>query len=287
MLSSGCGDGRCYRKPAAGELRLSADAMTPNPSANVWLRCPQPRPQARLRLFCFPYAGGGAAAYRTWPNHLPGDVEVCAIQLPGRDERLGETPYSDLVTLLEALAEGLAPRLEAPYAVFGHSLGALLAYELVRHQRRRGGNLPVHLFVSARRAPHVPSREPPCHLLPEQAFIQALVRRYNGIPQAILAEPAVMRLFLPVLRADFSVMETYRFVAEDPLDQAITAFGGLDDQVVSRADLETWRMTTRGECAIHMIPGGHFFLQTAPTALLDVIARQLVDGIDSGAATQR
>jgi medium-chain acyl-[acyl-carrier-protein] hydrolase len=205
------------------------------------------------------------------------DVELYSIQLPGRDGRLGEAPQSNLVTLIEALAEGLAPRLVAPYALFGHSLGALIAYELVRQQRRRGAHLPVRLFVSARRAPQVPNPEPSCHQLPEDAFVEALVQRYNGIPQAVLAEPELMRLFLPILRADFALMETYQHVPEDPLDQAITVFGGAGDQTVSRADLEPWKETTRGECDIHMMPGGHFFLQTAQAALLAVIARKLAE----------
>src|SRR5687767_8117681 len=110
--------------------------MTPNANSSIWFRCPQPRPQARFRLFCFPYAGGGLAAYRSWPNQLPADVEVCPIQLPGRDERMAENPFSDLPALVEALTEALAPRLAAPYALFGHSMGALIAYELVRGLRR-------------------------------------------------------------------------------------------------------------------------------------------------------
>lgn len=251
-------------------------------SPNSWFRRFQPRPQARFRLFCFPYAGGGAAAYRTWSDHLPSDVEVCAIQLPGRDERMREKPHSNLLTLLDALGEALDPELAEPYALFGHSMGALIAYELVRRQRRRGGKLPVHLFVSARRAPHVPIRELPCHQLPEQAFVQTLVRRYNGIPQAILAEPELMKLFLPILRADFTLMETYRYIPEDPLDQPITVFGGMDDQIVARADLESWKDMTRGGCDIHMLPGGHFFPQTAQAAVLAVIARHLMDRAHSG-----
>lgn len=256
--------------------------MTPNVSSNIWFHCPQPRSQPRFRLFCFPYAGGGVAAYRSWPNHLPADVEVCSVQLPGRDDRMREKPCSDLKALVDVLANGLAPRLVPPYAFFGHSMGALIAYELVRCLRGQGANPPVHLFVSARRAPHVPNPDPPCHQLPDQGFLQILVRRYNGIPQAILAEPELMKLFLPILRADFTLMETYQHVAAEPLDQAITVFGGMDDQIVSRAGLAAWKDVTRGAFEVHMMPGGHFFLQNAQAALLEVIARQLVSGEHRG-----
>jgi medium-chain acyl-[acyl-carrier-protein] hydrolase len=230
-------------------------------------------------LFCFPYAGGGIAAFRTWPNHLPADVEVCSIQLPGRDDRMKEKPYSDLTSLVEALAEGLSPNLAAPYAFFGHSMGALITFELVRQLRRRGMILPLHLFVSARRAPHLPSREPPCHQLPEHEFVQTLVQRYNGIPQAILAEPELMQLFIPILRADFTLMETYRFVPEQLLEQNVTIFGGTDDQIVSRDDLSGWKELTRGTTDFHLMPGGHFFLQTGQAGLVGLIGKQIMDGM--------
>src|SRR5262245_31979426 len=163
-------------------------------SSNPWFYTPQPRPHARLRLFCFPYAGGGVSTYRSWPNYLPADVEVCSIRLPGRDDRMGEKPFANLPALVDALAVGLRPRLAAPYAFYGHSMGALIAFELARHLRHRSENLPVHLFVSARRAPQVPSHEAPCHQLTDSEFVDTLVRRYNGIPKIILAEPELMKL---------------------------------------------------------------------------------------------
>jgi medium-chain acyl-[acyl-carrier-protein] hydrolase len=249
--------------------------MPSNPKSNIWFYSPQPRPHARLRLFCIPYAGGGVAAYHSWPNHLPSDVEVCAIQLPGRDSRLREKPFIDLLALVDALAEGLSPWLASPYALFGHSMGALIAYGLVRHIRRQGGNPPVRLFVSGRRAPHVPGRQSPCHHLPDPEFVETLVQRYNGIPKAVLAEPELMDLFLPILRADFTLMETYSHVPEEPLQQAITVFGGIDDQSVNRADLDAWKDVTRGETDLHILQGDHFFVQTARTALLSIISRQI------------
>src|SRR5262245_12023957 len=180
--------------------------MTANAKSNIWFHSPQPRPHARLRLFCIPYAGAGVVAYHSWPNYVPPDVEVCAIQLPGRDGRLREKPFVDLLALVDVLAKGLSPWLATPYALFGHSMGALIAYGLVRHLRQQSATPPVRLFVSGRRAPHVPSRQSPCHQLPDQEFIETLVQRYNGIPKAVLSEPELMSLFLPILRADFTLM---------------------------------------------------------------------------------
>src|SRR6185369_4393207 len=120
---------------------------------------------------------------------------------------MNERPISNLLQLVASLAEGFNPYISTPFAFYGHSLGALIAYELTRELRRRGNKLPMHLLLAARRAAHVPSRETPCHQLPDTAFIDTLVRRYNGIPPAILAEPELMKIFLPILRADFTLME--------------------------------------------------------------------------------
>ncbi len=176
--------------------------MTQRAVSNPWLICRQPNPQARLRLLCFPYAGGGASIYRTWFDFAPG-VEVSAVQLPGRDERIREKPIGDMTTLVDALVKGLEGSLGKPYALFGYSMGALIAYELVRRLRARGGPLPVHVFVSARRTPHIVGPEAPIRGLREPEFVNQLVRRYNGIPPAVLREPDLMGLFLPILRSDF------------------------------------------------------------------------------------
>jgi medium-chain acyl-[acyl-carrier-protein] hydrolase len=224
-----------------------------------------------MRLFCFPFAGGGVTAFRKWADFLPSDIEVCSIRLPGRDDRMTEKPVSNLLHLVASLAEGLNPYLSMPFAFYGHSLGALIAYELTRELRRRGEKLPHHLFLAARRAAHVPSRETPCHQLPDAEFIETLVRRYNGIPPAILAEPELMKLFLPILRADFTLMETYQHTAEDLLNVPTTVFGGVRDQIVRHDDLEAWKELTVGPSELHLIEGDHFFLQTAQVPLLRLI----------------
>ena len=178
--------------------------------------------------------------FRTWPDGLPADVEVCPVQLPGRGARLMEPPFTQLSPLIEALAQALFPLLDKPFAFFGHSLGALVSFELARYLRRQHGLHPVRLFVSAGRAPQIPHRDLPMHTLPEEEFL-AKLRRLNGTPREVLAHAELMEIILPLLRADFAVYETYVYAIEPPLNCPISTFGGLQDQRVSRGDLEAWR----------------------------------------------
>jgi len=233
-------------------------------------------PRAHLRLFCFPYAGGGASAYRGWAASLPADVEVCPVQLPGRESRLREPAFVRPEPLVLALADVLQPLLDLPYAFFGHSLGALIAFELARELRRRAQPLPVHLFVSARRAPQVPARERPIHDLPEEEFLAEL-RKLKGTPEEVLQHAELMRLLGPVLRADFAVNETYAYVAGEPLDLGISAFGGLGDEEVTREDLAQWSDHTRGPFRLRMLPGDHFFLHSGRDLITESVARDLAE----------
>jgi len=207
---------------------------------------------------------------------------VCAVQLPGHDSRMREKPCTDLMVLIDGLMQGLAGEITTNYAFFGHSMGALIAYEFVRRIHRERRQTPVHLFVSARRAPHLPLTEGPYHKLPDSAFVDVLVNRYNGIPQAILGEPDLMQLFLPILRADFTLLETYNHIPGEPLSEPITVFGGLEDRIVSQADLSAWKQLTRGAVDVHMMSGGHFFLQSAPEPMLRIMAAALRDTAREG-----
>lgn len=237
-------------------------ATTSNPARSS-ARCVEipgrPDPRARLRLFCFPYAGGGAAVYRSWSTLLPAEIQLAPVTLRGRGSRFTEAPLERLDEVTESLAEELAPYLDMPFAFFGHSMGALIAYELTRLLRGRGGPLPEHLLVSGRRAPQVPSDRPDLHTLPEPDLKEEL-RRLDGTPEEIIASPELMELFLPILRADFSVCETYRYREEAPLDCPVSAFGGLEDRDVAREHVEAWRTQARGPFRVRMFPGGHFFL---------------------------
>jgi medium-chain acyl-[acyl-carrier-protein] hydrolase len=247
--------------------------MNANPP-NPWLVINRPNPKARLRLFCFPYAGGGAATYHLWPSELKGEIEVNAVQLPGRAGRSREKPFDRLGPLVEALAPVILPYLDRPYAFFGHSMGALIAFELARHLRREHDKQPARLFISGRRAPQLPSTSAPVHDLPEQEFMREL-RRLNGTPEEVLAEPELMELMLPLLRADFAVVDTYEYAPEPPLDCPVRAYGGLRDREVSREQLEGWSMHTNADFGVRMLPGDHFYLQGERALLLRSLAGEL------------
>ena len=251
--------------------------MTTATAFDSWIACRKPNPQARLRLFCLPYAGTSASVFRTWSDGLPVDVEVCPVQLPGRGTRLMETPFTQPASLVQALAQALVPLLDKPFAFFGHSLGALVGFELARQLRRQTGVQPVRLFVSADRAPQVSHRDRPIHALPEGEFLVEL-RRLNGIPGKVLEEAELMQMILPILRADFAVYETYIYATEPPLNCPISTFGGLRDHRVSRGDLEAWRDQTSGSFSLRMFPGDHFFWNTTQPLLLQILSQELRGG---------
>jgi len=248
--------------------------MTTTTALDSWIACRKPSPQARLRLFCFPYAGGGVSIFRAWSDGLPADVEVCPIQLPGRGTRLMEPPFARLSPLIQALAEALFPLLDIPFAFFGHSLGALISFELARQLRRQHAVQPVRLFISADRAPQIPNRDPAIHSLPEREFLVE-VCRLNGTPRKVLEDDELRQIMLPLLRADFAVYETYGYSTEPPLNCPISAFGGLQDHKVNRGDLEAWREQTSISFSLRMFPGDHFFLNTTQASLLGALSQEL------------
>jgi medium-chain acyl-[acyl-carrier-protein] hydrolase len=188
---------------------------------------------------------------------------------------LREAPFTRLEPLVAELAERL-PFAELPFAFFGHSMGALVAFELARELVRRGGPVPLHLFASGRRAPRVPEREEPIHDLPEPRFT-ARLRELNGTPEEVLAHPELMDLLVPLLRADFTLHETYVYAPGEPLAIGVTALGGMADPEVSRADLEPWRDETRGLFRLRMFPGDHFFLLSTRPLVTEAVARDLTE----------
>ncbi|HEX2091625.1 MAG TPA: thioesterase II family protein [Longimicrobiaceae bacterium] len=235
----------------------------------------RPGSRVRLRLFCFPYAGGGAAVFRSWSSTLPPEVQLCPVHLPGRGNRFVEPPVTRLSVLVDLLAGELAPYLDIPFAFFGHSMGALVAFELARRLRDESRVLPEYLLVSGRRAPQCPSDKRPLHALPEGEFQEEL-RNLNGTPEEILQHPELMELFAPILRADFEICETYSYVEGEPLDLPVSAFGGLADPDVSREHLSGWKEHTRGPFRLRMFPGGHFFLHGARQELVHAVAEDLI-----------
>lgn len=249
--------------------------MTPSLDLAGWVRTPRAIPQAVARLFCLPFGGGGASTFREWPNDLWPHLEVSPIQLPGRETRWREPMIADMPALIPPLAEALLPLLDRPFAIFGHSMGAVIGFELARYLRRQGLPGPLHLFMSARRGPHVPDRRPPLHALPEADLIEQLCQRYHGIPRAILENAELIRIFVPIFRADLHLTETYVYTPEPPLDCPISAFGGLADGEITREDLLAWADQTSGCFTLRMVAGGHFFLQEARPRLLAAILADL------------
>jgi len=245
--------------------------MTDNP----WIRCPKPRPDARVRLFCIPHAGGGAATFRLWQDQLPGDVEVRAIQLPGRENRLLEKPFTEVETIVEELSLLIRPDLDRTYAVFGHSMGALIAFELIRQLRLHGAELPEVLLASGYRAPQVRLPGAPIHLLPNSEFLEEVQRRYDAVPREALENAELMELLLPTLRADIAVCDSYVYRDDDPLPLPIVALGGEHDGQVGVRDLEAWKEQTSGSFGVQQFPGDHFYLQTAQEALLARVSAEL------------
>jgi medium-chain acyl-[acyl-carrier-protein] hydrolase len=231
----------------------------------------------RLRLFCFPHAGGGAADYHSWKKSLPADVEIRPVLLPGRETRSSEDRYTELDPLVDAIVEELHPLLDLPYAVFGHSMGTLLAFECVRRLQQAGTPAPLWLFLSGRRAPDSPPDGHPLHTLPDAEFIEQLNRIYKGIPEEFLDNPEIMEFILPNLRADVAVVESYCYREQEPLDCPLTVFAGEADASVNWQQLFAWKRQTRRQFAAQFFPGGHFYpraplLQSIATTLTKLSA---------------
>lgn len=252
-----------------------ASSLHPSAPISPWLVFPEPNAEAETRLFCFPYAGAGPVVYRAWPESLPHTVEVVTVHYPGRESRFREPLFETLQPLVDTLAGHILPTLDRPYAFFGHSMGALVAFELTRKLRALGARLPAHLFVSARRAPHIPERLPPIHTLEDAAFTAAVQQRYNGIPPVILEDAELLALFLPMLKADFSVIETYRYTPEAPFDFPITTFVGLQDPGTNQQEMDGWQAHTTRPLGRYSFPGDHFYLQNQRSALLQAVSTSL------------
>jgi medium-chain acyl-[acyl-carrier-protein] hydrolase len=227
---------------------------------------PKPRNNPILRLFCFPYAGAGAAVYRLWPNRLPENIEVVAVHPPGRAHRLRELPLTRIETMVEFALTILEPLMDRPFAVFGHSLGAVVAGEFARVVQTQG-RPAAHLFVSSRPARR--GAEQQLHQLPHDDFIAAVNARYQGIPEEILAHPDVLELLLPSLRADIEALETFHLRDDRPkIACPTTVYGGEFDQTVSRAELDSWNKETAQPCRVCVFPGDHFYLNVGFEPLL-------------------
>jgi medium-chain acyl-[acyl-carrier-protein] hydrolase len=237
-----------------------------------WIIRSNRAPLTSAKLFCFPYAGVGPSVFQAWRAEVESQgVELCLIQLPGREARFHEVPARSIAEAALGAARAIAPILNGPYLMYGHSLGAKIAFETTRELRRMGQPEPAHLFVTASQAPHLPWNHPPMRHLGHAAFINEVQLRYNGIPRQLLEDREALELYVKALRADVEMVETYRYAPEEALVCPITVFGGLDDATVTLAELEDWRRQTRGSFQLAMLPGGHFFLNAARPRLIEAI----------------
>jgi medium-chain acyl-[acyl-carrier-protein] hydrolase len=243
-------------------------------SKNLWVSIPRPNPTARVRLFCFPYAGGGAAVFYPWTQQLAPGIELCQIHLPGREMRLREPLATHLMPLVSSLAAALSGYLDRPFAFFGHSMGALVAFELIRILRQQENRFPMHLFISGFPAPHLPDRHPHLRNLCDEDFVDR-VKVYDGTPDAVFQNRELMDIFLPILRADFTIIETYQYVDDHPIDCPITAFGGCDDPRANKAEMESWREQTNNRFSLDFFPGGHFYIKQHQPRILQTISQSL------------
>ncbi|MCI0574925.1 MAG: alpha/beta fold hydrolase [Chloroflexi bacterium] len=241
---------------------------------DLWVPHYKPNPGAQIRLFCFPYAGGRAAAFYPWAESLPQAVELIPIELPGHGVRVREQPARRLLPLVEELAGAIQPYLDRPFAFFGHSLGALICYELAHYLYSRQQLCPLYLFVSACRAPQCAKNEAITHTMPDGEFLEK-IRFLEGTPPEIFEIPELVELMLPILRADFEMYHTYLYEPKPPLPCPMAVFGGLEDIPMSPEHLEGWREHTAVSFISRMFPGGHFFLHTAEPTVLRMITYTL------------
>ncbi|MDX3853678.1 thioesterase II family protein [Streptomyces sp. AK02-01A] len=230
-----------------------------------------PGDSARPRLICFPHAGGAASAYAGLARLLPPHLDVVAVQYPGRQDRRRETPAAGITALAGSIAERLREETAGPYAFFGHSMGALVAYETARALQRWDAPGPVRLLLSGR---GVPSAAPNPHdQLDSDRAVLAAVRRLGGTDAAVLDDPELVAMALPALRADYGALASYRWTPDPVLNTPVSVFVGADDPVVPVAAADAWRERTALESETLVFPGGHFYLG----GQLDKVAEAIVD----------
>lgn len=227
-----------------------------------------------MRLICLPHAGAAASAYRQWPAEIAPEIELLRVQLPGRESRILEPPLTSLQDLIRHLTAALKPWLDRPYALFGHSMGALIVYELARAFQARGLPDPAHVFISGQAAPHRPNRNKDLDRLSDDDLLAEL-RSLATTPDAVMNNAELMQLLLPTLRADCTLCATYEWKPGAKLTCAMTAFGGRGDRSVTRADLEAWKRHTSGRFDRRIFPGDHFFIHSARAGLLRAIGTRL------------
>ncbi|MFC6564097.1 thioesterase II family protein [Actinoplanes utahensis] len=246
-----------------------------DPAPNTrWIRRSGGHSQPALRLICLPNAGAGASMFNGWSLPDPLRAEIWAVQPPGRENRRQEPAFRRLDQLVPQLAEQLVPALDVPYALLGHSMGALLAFELCRELRHRRAPLPVRLFVSAHRAPDLPPWRPAASTLPPPQF-RARLAEMAGPSSVGRIDPELLDFLAPMIRADFELCETYRYRPQEPLTMPITCFTAVDDPEVRVDEMLGWQRHTTGTCQVYPFTGGHLFLRDHAADVLGCVAADL------------
>ena len=247
--------------------------MSAREQASAWLDPRRTNRGGEHKLLCLPYAGGASALFWTWQEHLPSCIDVAPILLPGRDRRRRDPSIESIQALAKKLVGGLEAELQSAFSIFGHSMGALLAFELCHALRARGLPQPEQLFVAGFRSPELPDRNPILHGLPEPEFVKAL-ELLGATPPEILEFEGILALLLPTIRGDLKLVETYRWKERARLSLPITALCSRADPLVSIEEMQPWEQHTTADFALVQLEGGHFFLESARDEILAAVTRR-------------
>ena len=243
-------------------------------NGDVWFFCNKPKSGATMRLFCFPFSGGGASVYRSWSDAMSEEIEVRCVQLPGRETRYKEARVTDIKTLVKDIVKAIECYQDKPFAFFGYSLGALLAFEVSRELRKQNMKLPNHLFVAAMHAPQAPPVHPPLSKLADDKFLQQIEHYYQPQDEA-WNNPGLREIFLPVLKDDIALSDSYTYQDEMPLPCPIDVFAGEDDRGAPLALTQCWSEQTSTQMNHHVFKGGHFFINTSLNEIQSLVLKAL------------
>ena len=271
---------------AAGDLIGDAMVVRPDGDVRSWartgagplVRLRRDRARTRLRLYCLPYAGGSAGVFRSWCDLLPPNVDVWGVEYPGHGSRISEPLTDRIDALAELIAEAIAAQPAVPYALFGHSMGSLVAFEVCHVLAARNATIPTFLVAAGHRGPHLPASMPPVHDAPDAEFV-AHLRELGATPPEVLESAELVDLMLPILRNDFRACERYSAPERPPLRTEIAAYGGLADEDADRDALLAWKQETLGRFVLRLFPGGHFFVRECASRVAATLQRDMADAL--------
>jgi surfactin synthase thioesterase subunit len=238
-----------------------------------WIRALGPTSDVRARLFCLPYAGGGPATFRPWLKHLPSGMQLCCLELPGRESRILEKPLNDIHRLIAHIQASILTRLDRPYMIFGHSFGAIVGFELLQNLAAGGYPPPALFMASGAAAPHL-QQQLGVSDLPDDAFIDFL-GKCAGAPAALFDNPELLELALPALRADFEITDRYCYAPRPRLTCPIVALAGDCDPLVNASDLAAWQDHTSGAFRAYRPAGNHLYLRADNEAFFTLLRAEL------------